>query len=127
MKIKDINSHFRLKSNPNFIDNIMLSPSYKLSDINQLKINAELLGNSEITLKASIPFDGKLIVTRSGEKNPLPLLSANIKSGYFITSIPFSRHDETQTLRCVLLSKEKKLSLLVELIQAEIPALIFIN
>ena len=119
MKNRIINGQFKMKSNFDFGDDILQSPNHKLSHINQLKVTAELSGDSEIIFKAVIPFDGKLVVTRSREKNGLPLLSVNVTGGFFMNTIPVSMHDETEDLQCVLTSGKKTQSINVEIMQIE--------
>jgi len=121
MKARIINGQYKTKSNFDFSDDIINSSDYKLSNINQFKISAEIKGDSEIAINAIIPFDGKLNITRSGEKNAMPLFSSFVNSGYFITSIPVSMHDETKKLNCVLSTENKTIDLIIELQQVEIP------
>ena len=121
MKARIINGQYKTKSNFDFSDDIINSSDYKLKNINQFKISAEITGDSEIVFKAIIPFDGKLCITRSGEKNAIPLISLNVNTGYFITSIPVSMHDETNELNCVLSSENKTIGNIIELQQVEIP------
>lgn len=110
-----------MKSNFDFSDEVLFSSKYKLKAVNYLKVSAELTGDSEIVFKAIIPFDGKLIVTRSGEKNGLPLLSIKVTKGFFINAIPVSLHEETEALECILTSDKKTESITIELVHAEIP------
>ncbi len=117
MKTRHINGLLKTKSNTDFGDNVLNSPNNNLNPINHLKVTAELSGDSEIILKAVIPFDGKLVVTRAGEKNALPILSAKVSIGFFMHTIPVSMHDETEELQCVLTSGKKTQSINVELIQ----------
>ena len=120
MKTEFINGEFKTKSNFDFEDGIISSQNFRLKHIEQLIIEAETSGDNEISIKAVIPFDGKLIISRSEEKNALPLLSLQVNKGFFITTIPVSMHDETQGLDCILISKNKTQQIKVELVQSEI-------
>ncbi len=119
MKTEFINGHLKAKSNFDFGDEIISSPNFKLKHIEQLLVEAETTGDNEISIKAVIPFEGKLIISRSEEKNALPLISAQVNKGFFITTIPVSMHDETEELECVLISTENTLKVKVELKQEE--------
>ncbi len=119
MKTRFINGQYKMKSNFDFSDDILLSPNHKLSHIDQLTVKAELTGDSEIIINAVIPFEGKLIITRSGEKNALPLVSLEVNKGYFMTTIPVSIHDETEELQCILSFGNKIQKIVVELMHAE--------
>lgn len=119
MITKIINGRFKAKANFDYGDEIFQSPNHKLTHINHLKVTAELSGDSEIIFKAVIPFDGKLVITRAGEKNALPLLSVNVTSGFFMNTIPVSIHDETDELLCVLTSGKKNQAINIELMQIE--------
>ncbi|GDX53348.1 hypothetical protein LBMAG27_23950 [Bacteroidota bacterium] len=120
MKTRIINGLSKMKSNFDFGDYILQSPNHKLSHINQLKVTAEISGDSEIIFNAVIPFDGKLVVTRAGEKNGLPLISVNVTGGLFMNAIPVSMHDETDELECVLSSGNKTQIIKVELVHSDI-------
>ncbi len=121
MKTRELPGSSIMKSNFDFSNDVLFSPNIKLKPVNAFKVNAELTGDSEIIFKAIIPFNGKLIVTRMGEKNGLPLLSVLVNKGFFINAIPVSLHDETNVLECVLISNKKTLSITIDLIHAEIP------
>ena len=120
MKTEFINGHFKTKSNFDFEDEIISSPNYKLKHVEQLKIEAETTGDSEINIKAVIPFDGRLVINRAEGKNAMPLLSVEVNKGFFITTIPVSMHDETQELDCILISKKLTQQIKVELVHSEI-------
>ncbi|MEI7802264.1 MAG: hypothetical protein WCI97_06450 [Bacteroidota bacterium] len=120
MKTEIINGQFKTKSNVDFEDEIISSPDFKLKHIEQLKVTAESNGDGEIVINAIIPFDGKLVISRSAEKNALPLISVEATKGFFITNIPVSMHDETEELDCILTSAKRKLEIKIELKQEEV-------
>lgn len=85
----------------------------------QLKISATRNADAEINIRAVIPFDGTLIITRNGEKKAVPFLNSMVTKGFFFTNFPTAMHDETHELLCTLRSDNTEETLIVELEEAE--------